>query len=319
MDRNLALEFVRVTESAAIAAAAWVGRGEGKLADGAAVDEMRDRFNQIDFSGRIVVGEGSKDESPELYTGEIVGKGGKPEMDLAVDPLECTDSVAFGRYNALSVIAAGPRGSLLEAPDTYMEKLGAGPKAAQVIDIDASIATNIKKAAKALGKKVGDMTVCTLERDRHQYIIDQTRATGARIRLITDGDVAGAIATCVPESGIDLLITIGGSAEAVIAGAAMKTLGGELLCRFKAPNEKHEAVIKKHGLNEKRIYSVDTLAKGKSLTFTATGVIDGPLLKGVRFSDTTITTHSLVIRGESGTMRYVTAEHRREFFSAKKR
>jgi fructose-1,6-bisphosphatase II len=278
MDRNLALEFVRVTESAAIAAAAWVGRGEGKLADGAAVDEMRDRFNQIDFSGRIVVGEGSKDESPELYTGEIVGKGGKPEMDLAVDPLECTDSVAYGRYNALSVIAAGPRGSLLEAPDTYMEKLGVGPKGASVIDIDAPIATNIKKVAKALGKKVGDLTVLTLERDRHQYIIDQTRAAGARIRLITDGDVAGAIATCVPDSGIDLLITIGGSAEAVIAGAAMKTLGGERqrigIARaiIKDPSILifDEATSALDTINEKFIKeAIDNVSKGKTTIIIA--------------------------------------------------
>ena len=309
MDRNLALEFVRVTEAAAIASAHWVGRGEAKKADAAAVDEMRDRFNQIDFKGCVMVGEGAKDEAAELYTGEVVGKGKAPEMDLAVDPLECTDSVAHGRYNALSVIAAGAKGSLLSAPDTYMEKIAAGPEAAKVIDLDAPVGVNIKKAAKALGKKVGDLTVLTLDRDRHKSIIEETRKAGARIRLITDGDVAGAIATCMPESDIDLLITVGGSAEAVIAAVPIKVLGGEMFCRFKAKNEHHAGLIKKAGLNEKKIYAVKDLAKGKVLTFTATGVIDGPLLKGVQFTNRGIVTHSVVIRGQSGTIRYIETHH----------
>ena len=311
MDRNLALEFVRVTEAAAIASAHWIGRGEAKKADAAAVDEMRDRFNQIDFRGCVKIGEGKKDEAAELYTGEIVGKGTSPEMDLAVDPLECTDSVAHGRYNALSVIAAGAKGSLLSAPDTYMEKIAAGPRAAKVIELDAPVAINIKKAAKALGKKVSDMTVLTLDRDRHKYIIDETRKVGARVRLITDGDVAGAIATCMDDSGIDLLIAVGGSAEAVIAAAAIKILGGEVLCRFKAKDEHHAALIKESGLNTKKVYAAKDLAKGEALTFTATGVIDGPLLQGVRFTERGIITHSMVIRGASGTVRYITTQHHR--------
>jgi len=310
MDRNLALEFVRVTEAAAIAASKWVGKGQAKKADGAAVDEMRDRLNQIDFRGRIVIGEGAKDEAPELYTGEIVGKGKSPVMDLAVDPLECTDSVAFGRYNAIAVIAAGARGSLLSAPDTYMEKLAAGPKAAKVIKMGAPVRINIAKTAKALGKKVGDITVCVMDRDRHRDLISQIRKTGARVRLITDGDVAGGIAPCMPESGIDLLMGIGASAESVLAGVAVKILGGQLFARFNPLKPEHHQLLKKYGLNDRRVYSVNDLCKGKILTFTATGIIDGPLLQGVRIDGNKIITHSIVIRGQSGTIRYITTHHR---------
>ena len=312
MDRNLALEFVRVTEAAAIAASRWVGRGEAKKADAAAVDEMRDRFNQIDFAGTVVIGEGSKDESAELYNGEKVGRGKAPVMDLAIDPLECTDSVAYGRYNALTVIAAGSKGSLLNAPDTYMEKIAVGPKAAKVIRLDAKVSENIKRTAKALGKSVRDITICILDRPRHEELIKQVRQSGARVRLITDGDVAGGIAPCMPESGIDMLMGIGASAEAVLAGVAIKILGGQLLCRFKPKDEHHAKLIKDAGLNTTKIYSVQDLAKGNQLTFTATGVIDGPLLQGVRFSDPTVITHSIVIRGQSGTVRYITTHHKQK-------
>ena len=312
MDRNLALEFVRVTEAAAVAAAHWIGRGDKLKADGAAVDAMREFFNQIDFSGRVVIGEGKKDEAPELYTGEKVGKGGRPALDIAVDPLECTDSVAFGRYNALSVIVAGTKGSLLSAPDTYMEKIAAGPKAAKVINLDASVATNIQKTAKALGKSVGDITVVILDRERHQDLIKEVRKAGARVRLITDGDVAGAIAPSIPESGIDLLMGIGASAESVLAAAAVKALGGELLVRFKSKDEHQQKLVTKAGLNEKKIYKAKDLVQGDGFTFTATGVIDGPLLDGVRFTATGAITHSLIIRGASGTVRYMTTHHRRD-------
>jgi len=312
MDRNLALEFVRVTEAAAIAASKWIGKGEAKKADGAAVDEMRDRFNQIDFAGRVVIGEGQKDEAPELYTGEKVGTGKGPAVDLAVDPLECTDSVAYGRYNAIAVIAAGARGSLLSAPDTYMEKIAAGPKAAKVIRLNVSVKQNIQRTAKALGKKVSDVTVCILDRDRHRDLINQIRKTGARVRLITDGDVAGGIAPCMPESGIDLLMGIGASAEAVLAGVAIKILGGQMFARFNPMKEAHSQLLKKHGLNDKKVYSVNDLAKGKILTFTATGIIDGPLLEGVRVEGEFIKTHSIVIRGQSGTIRYITTHHHKK-------
>jgi fructose-1,6-bisphosphatase II len=309
MDRNLALEFVRVTEAAAIAASKWVGKGEAKKADSAAVDEMRDRFNQIEFKGVVVIGEGSKDESAELYTGENVGTGKGPALDLAVDPLECTDSVAFGRYNAIAVISAGARGSLLSAPDTYMEKLAVGPKAVKVVKMGDKPAKNIQRVAQALGKKVGDVTVCVMDRERHRDLIDQIRKAGARVRLITDGDVAGAIAPCMPGSGIDMLMGIGASAEAVLAGTAIKILGGQMFARFNPLKETHQQLLKKAGLNDKKIYSVNDLAKGKILTFTATGIIDGPLLEGVRYQAGKIITHSLVIRGVSGTVRYITTEH----------
>lgn len=311
MDRNLALEFVRVTEAAAIAAAKWIGRGDAKSADGAAVDAMRSRFNDIEFTGTVVIGEGSKDEAPELYTGEKIGKGGTPVLDIAVDPLECTDSVAYGRYNAICVAASGPKGSLFSGPDTYMEKIAVGPKAAKAINLNSSVATNIKNIAKALGKKPGGVTIVVLDRDRHVDLIAQIRRAGARVRLITDGDVAGALATCIPDSGIDVLMGIGGSTEAVLAAVAIKILGGELLCRFKPKDDHHAALVKKHSYDTKKIYSVEDLAKGKGLTFTATGVIDGPLLSGVMFTELAIITHSLVIRGQTETMRYITTHHTR--------
>ena len=310
MDRNLALEFVRVTEAAAIAAAKWVGRGDKHAADQAAVDEMRSRFNQLAFSGAVVIGEGSKDEAPELYTGEKVGKGGRPSMDLAVDPLEATDSVAHGRPNAISVIVAGARGSLLSAPDVYMDKIAAGPEAARVIDINAPVKANIQKVAKALGKAVNEITVVVLDRERHQDLMNQIRKVGARVRTITDGDVAGAIAPCLPDSGIDLLMGIGASTEAVLAAAAVKILGGEIYCRFAPKDDKQLQLIKKAGFRSlQKVYSSEDLARGRQLTFTATGVIDGPLLPGVIFRETDILTHSIVMRASSGTIRYVTTRH----------
>ena len=310
MDRNLALEFVRVTEAAAIAAAQWIGRGDKNQADQAAVDEMRARFNQIDFAGTVVIGEGAKDEAPELYTGEKVGKGKKPAMDLAVDPLEATDSVAHGRYNAISVIVAGPRRTLLSAPDTYMEKIATGPKAARVIDLDAPTKINIRKVAKALGKDESQITVILLDRERHKTLIEEVRAAGARVRLITDGDVAGAIAPSLPDSGIDLLMGIGASTEAVLAAVAIKILGGEMYCRFAPKSDADAKNIRGHGIkNLKKVYSTEDLARGRQLTFTATGVIDGPLVPGVQFAADKITTHSVVMRGASGTIRYITTHH----------
>lgn len=310
MDRNLALEFVRVTEAAAIEAAKWVGRGEKKKADGAAVSAMRKRFNQVDFAGTVVIGEGEKDEAPMLYNGEKVGTGRGPEMDLAIDPLECTDSVAWGRYNAISVIASGKKGSLLHAPDTYMEKLAVGKTASKVIDLDAPIKDNLKKIAKSLGKDIKELTVMVLDRERHQKLIEEIRQAGSRVRLITDGDVSACIATCFPESGIDVYVGIGGSTEAVLAAVAMKVMGGEILCRFKPKKEEDILKIKNCGIkNLNQIFSSNDLAKGKELSFTATGVIEGPLLDGVKFEKDKIITHSVVIRGVSGTIRYLKTYH----------
>lgn len=310
MDRNLALEFVRVTEAAAIEASKWVGRGEKKKADEAAVKAMRNRFNQVNFSGTVVIGEGEKDEAPMLYNGEKVGNGNGPEMDLAVDPLECTDSVAWGRYNAISVIATGKKGSLFSAPDTYMEKLAVGKEAAKVIDLDAPIENNLKKIAKAIGKDIQELTVMVLDRERHQKMIEEIRKVGSRVRLITDGDVSACIATCFPESGVDVYMGIGGSTEAVLAAVAMKVMGGEILCRFKPKKDEDIKKIYNHGIkNINQIFSSNDLAKGKELSFTATGVIEGPLLDGVKFEKNRIVTHSIVIRGVSGTIRYLKTYH----------
>lgn len=308
MDRNLALEFVRVTEAAAIAASAWIGRGEKNKADAAAVTEMRARFNQINFSGKVVIGEGEKDEAPMLFTGEKLGKGG-PAMDLAVDPLECTDSVAYGRYNALSVIASGPRGALLSAPDTYMDKLAVGKAATGAVDLDAPVKVNLRKIAKALGKDVREVTIMLLDRERNVPTIKAIRQAGSRVRLISDGDVAAAVSVCLPGSSIDALMGSGGSTEAVLAAVAVKILAGELFCRFLPRSEKDKLAILKSGASLKKIYRASDLARGSALTFTATGVIDGPLLSGVKDLGSAIVTHSLVIRGISGTIRYITTHH----------
>jgi fructose-1,6-bisphosphatase II len=314
MDRNLALEFVRVTEAAAIAAAEWMGKGDKNKADQAAVREMRARFNQIDFCGRVVIGEGEKDEAPRLYIGEILGKCKNPQMDLAIDPLECTDSVAWGRYNAISVIAAGPKGSLLKAPDTYMNKIAVGKEAAKTIRFKVPVKINLQKIAKALQKDIKDVVVVVLDRPRHEKLIKEIRQAGARVRLITDGDVAAAIATCLPESGIDALMGIGGSTEAVLAAAAVKVFGGELLCQFVPKKEEDWPKIKEYleeiKINDARkIFRAEDLAKGDFLTFTATGVIEGPFLNGVLFQKDKIVTHSIVIRAKSGTIRYITTHH----------
>lgn len=314
MDRNLALEFVRVTESAAIAASSWIGKGNKKAADQAAVNEMRSRFNQIDFRAEVVIGEGEKDEAPMLFTHEIVGKQkSHPTMDLAVDPLEATDSVANGTYNALSVIVAAPKGTLMQAPDTYMEKIAVGPLAKDAINLDTPTATNITRVAKALRKKPEEITVIVLDRPRHEKLIAEIRKTGARVRLITDGDVAGAIAPSLPNSGIDMLMGIGASAEAVLASAAIKILGGQLLCRFAPKNDKDKEHIRKEGAKLNHIYSTKDLTRDNEMTFTATGVIDGPLLPGVLTNGRIITTHSLVMRASSGTMRYITTHHHQTY------
>jgi len=273
---------------------------------------MRTRFNNVDFNGRIVIGEGKKDEAPELYVGEKLGTGNGPEMDIAVDPLECTDSVAFGRYNATTMITTGPKGSLLSAPDTYMEKIAVGPIARNAIDLNASIKDNIENVAKALDKDIGEVTVSMLDRPRHEEMIKEIREAGARIRLITDGDVAVAVATCQEESPIDMLLGSGGSAEAVLAAVAVKILGGEILARLKPRNDADRKEMEEMGLDDKTIFTSEDLAHGDNLTFTATGVIDGPMLPGVIFNPNSILTHSVVMRSVSKTVRYLTTYHHEE-------
>lgn len=307
---NLALEFVRVTEVGAIAAAHWIGKGDGKAADQASVDAMRERFNTIDFKGEVVIGEGAKDEAAELYVGEKLGSGNGALVEIAIDPLECTDSVANGRPNAISVIAIGPEGSLYRAADSYMEKIAVGPAAASIIDIDAPIKDNIGKTAKALGKDVSDVTVAILDRERHEKHIAEVRATGARVRLFTDGDVAMAIATSMEDSPIDILMGIGGSAEAVISAAALRALGGEIICRWKPKDEKHTKRLNDAGITDfSQILRANDLAKGDDLSFVATGVITGPLGEGVVFGAKTMTTHSIVMSTSPKTIRHIKTRH----------
>ncbi|MEK7479921.1 MAG: class II fructose-bisphosphatase [Patescibacteria group bacterium] len=307
---NLALEFVRVTEVGAIAAAKWVGKGDGKAADQASVDAMRSYFNMIDFNGVIVIGEGAKDEAAELYIGEKLGKGTGPLCEVAIDPLECTDSVAHGRSNALSVIATGPEGSLYHAADSYMEKIAVGPQAKSVIDIDATPADNIKRVAKALSKEVSEITVAIIERERHEKLISEVRAAGARVLLFTDGDVAMAIATCKGSSPVDMLMGIGGSAEAVLTAAAMRCLGGEILCRWKPKDAKHVARLNAAGVTDfSPVFSSTDLARGDNVSFTATGVMTGPLVKGVTVGAQYTNTHSIVMSSNPRTVRYISTRH----------
>lgn len=312
MDRNLALEFVRVTEAAAIAAASWTGRGDKMAADGAAVDAMRSRFNAIDFCGVVVIGEGEKDEAPELFIGEKLGhKVCEAELDIALDPLECTDSVANGVPNAMTVIATGDKGSLFHAPDMYMDKIACGKRAKGAISLDYSVEENLHNVAKKLEKEVSELVVVILDRPRHTELIKQIRTAGARVRLISDGDVAGAIAPSIWDSGIDLLMGTGASAEGVLAAIAIKCLGGELQCRLKPKDEAQIARLKAMGISDyNKILTLDDLAKGDDLNFTATGVIDGPLLKGVRYTANHCITHSVVMRVKSGTIRYMETHHR---------
>lgn len=307
---GLALDFLSATERAAIAASRWIGKGNGKAADKAAVDAMRIAFNKIDFSGEVVIGEGAKDEAPELYVGEKLGMGKGGTIDIAVDPLECTDSVAYGRPNALVVIATGPRGSVYKAFDGYMQKIAVGPEAKGVIDINMPVKTVIPKVAHALGKDVKEITVAVLDRPRHEELIKQIRKTGARVRLFTDGDVAMAIAACMPESPIDMLLGIGGSTEAVLAASALRCLGGEILCRWKPNDDRQRAALRNLGARDARkIFSAHDLIKGNQVTFTATGVISGPLADGVIFEDNNIITHSVVMSLAPRMLRFIKTKH----------
>lgn len=312
MDRNLALEFVRITEAAALASSRWMGRGDEKAADQAAVDAMRKAFDSVHIDGTVVIGEGERDEAPMLYIGEKVGRTSDlaPKVDIALDPLEGTTICAHGGVGAISVIAVAEKGQFLHAPDTYMDKIACGPKARGVIDIDRTPTENINRVAEALSKNVSDITVVILERPRHSELIAEVRKTGARIHLIGDGDVSAAVAAGFEETGIDLLMGIGGAPEGVISAAAQQCLGGDFQGRLKYRNEKEKERALKMGikdLNQK--FSIDQLAMG-SVMFVATGVTDGPLLKGVKFrGQGKASTHSVVMRSKTGTLRFVEAGH----------
>jgi len=312
MDRNLALEVVRVTEMAAIAAARLMGRGSKNESDQAAVDAMRRAFDALNIDGTVVIGEGERDEAPMLYIGEKVGRriDGSPQVDVALDPLEGTNLCAYGRPGAISVVAIASRGNLLNAPDTYMEKLAVGPKARGAIDLSKSPTENLRKIAEKMHRYVEDLVVIILDRPRHEELIKEVRAAGARIRLIEDGDVAGAIATCFEETGIDVLMGIGGAPEGVIAAAALKSVGGDMQGRLKPRNAGEIERSKKMGISDiNRIYTVEELAKGEVM-FAATGVTSGDFLKGVRFFSGGAETHSVVMRSKTGTVRYIQSTHK---------
>jgi fructose-1,6-bisphosphatase II len=310
-DRNLAMELVRVTEAAAMAASRFMGRGDKEAADQAAVDAMRLVLNNVSMDGIIVIGEGEKDEAPMLYNGERIGDGHPPEVDIAVDPIDGTTLTSLGRPNALAVIALSERGTMFDpGPCVYMEKIAAGPEAAEAIDLNASVKANLKWVAKALGKDVEDVTVVILDRDRHEKIIRDCREAGARIRLIPDGDVAGAISVAWPDSGADLLLGIGGTPEGVIAACALKCLGGNLQGRLWPRNDDERQRAVDAGYDLDQVLSIDDLVSGEDVFFSATGVTDGDLLRGVRFRGDGATTQSLVMRSKSGTIRRIDATHR---------
>jgi fructose-1,6-bisphosphatase II len=310
-DRNLALELVRVTEAAAMAAARWMGRGDKEGADGAAVDAMRIVLGGVPMDGVVVIGEGEKDEAPMLYNGERIGDGTPPEADIAVDPIDGTTPTALGRGGALSVIAVSDRGTMFNpGPCVYMEKLAVGPEAAGKVSLEQSPTDNIRAVAEAKGESVRDVTAIILDRPRHKDLIEEIRSTGARIRLITDGDVAGAIASAWPDSGADILFGVGGTPEGVIAAAALKCMGGELQGRLWPRDEAERLAAVDAGYEIDRVLYLDDLCRGDNCFFAATGITDGELLRGVRYDSRGATTESLVMRSKSGTVRRVVASHR---------
>jgi len=309
-DRNLAMELVRVTEAAALASARWMGRGDKEGADGAATEAMRVILSTVQMDGIIVIGEGEKDDAPMLYNGERVGDGSQPETDIAVDPLEGTTLTALGRGNALCVIAVSSRGTMFDpGPCFYMNKLAVGAEAAGSIDITQSATDNLKSAASALRKSVRDMTAVVLDRPRHNELIAEIREAGARIRLIQDGDVAGAISTGWPESGADILFGVGGTPEGVISAAALKCMGGEIQAQLAPRSDAERENVLAAGFDLDKVIFTDDLVSGDNCFFAATGVTDGELLRGVHYDSKGATTQSLVMRSKSGTVRSISARH----------
>ncbi|MBN8232783.1 class II fructose-bisphosphatase [Corallococcus macrosporus] len=312
MDRNLAMEVVRVTEMAAIASARLMGRGNKDESDQAAVDAMRRAFDALHIDGTVVIGEGERDEAPMLYIGERVGArdDGAPQVDIALDPLEGTNLCAYGRPGSISVVAMSSHGGLLNAPDTYMEKLAVGPRAKGAIDLTKSPTENLRSIAERMKLYVEDLTVMILDRERHADLIKEVRAAGARVRLIEDGDVAGAIATCFEGSGVDVLMGIGGAPEGVIAAAAIRATGGDLQGRLVPRNQGEIERAKKMGITDiHKIYTAEELARGEVM-FAATGVTSGDFLKGVRFFGGGCETHSVVMRSKTGTVRFIQSIHK---------
>ncbi|MBC5823509.1 MAG: class II fructose-bisphosphatase [Candidatus Eremiobacteraeota bacterium] len=304
------LDFVKVTEAAALAASRWMGKGERDLADGAAVEKMRDVLNEMDISGRIVIGEGERDEAPMLYIGEELGRGGV-EVDIAVDPVEGTNLVANGLPNSIAVLAVTSKGGLLNAPDTYMQKLAVGPKAASYIHIDASVKENLQVVANAMERPIDDITVVILDRPRHKELIEEVRRAGAKIKLISDGDVDAAIATAIDGTGIHVAMGTGGAPEGVLAAAALKCLGGGFMGRLKPRNEAEAARALEMGMESvDKVLTMEELVRTDDVTFVATGITDGDLCRGVRFFGNGARTHSIVMNSQSVTVRFIETVHR---------
>ena len=303
------LDFVKVTESAALAASRWMGRGEKDIADNAAVERMREELNAMDISARIVIGEGERDEAPMLYIGEELGRGGF-EIDIAVDPVEGTNLVANGLPNSIAVMAISERGGLLNAPDTYMKKLAVGPKAAPYVHLDATVRDNLEAVANALEKPINDVTVVLLDRPRHAQIVKEIREVGARIKLISDGDVDACIATATAGTGIHVAMGTGGAPEGVLAAAALKCLGGNFMGKLEFRNDEEVERAKAMGFGDRnRVLTINDLVKGEHVVFCATGITDGDLTRGVRFYGNNARTHSIVMHSD-GTVRFIESVHR---------
>ena len=315
MDRNLALELVRVTEAAALVSSKFMGRGDKNGADGAAVEAMRKAFESVNISGEVVIGEGELDEAPMLYIGEKVGKSASDsmEVDIAVDPLDGTTLIAKGLPNVISVIAIGSKGSLLNAPDTYMKKIVVGPKAKGAIDLNKTAEENIISVSKALGKKTTQMTIAVQDRERHNYIVEAARKLGTRIQMFGDGDVATATATCFDDTGIDMMMGIGGGPEGVITAAAIKCMGGDMQAQIYPLSEQEVNRCYELGFTDEeleKVLTIDDLAKGDNLFFAATGITEGDLLSGVKhIGSNRAKTQSVVMRAKTGTIRFVDAIH----------
>jgi fructose-1,6-bisphosphatase II len=310
-DRNLAMELMRSTEAAALAGGRWMGRGDKNAADGAAVEAMRVVLSTVAMDGVVVIGEGEKDNAPMLFNGEEIGDGSPPAMDIAVDPIDGTTLTSLGRPGAIAVIALSERGTMFNpGPCVYMEKIAAGPLAAEVIDLNAPVKANLEAVARALGERVSDVTAVILDRDRHTDIIRECREAGARIRLIQDGDIAGAISVAWRNSGTDVLFGIGGTPEGVIAACALKCLGGSIQGRLVARNDEERRAALDQGYDLERVLMIDDLVQGDDVFFAATGISDGELLQGVRYWGDGASTQSLVMRSKSGTVRIIAATHR---------
>ena len=312
-ERNLAMELVRVTEAAALSAGRWMGKGNKEMADQAAVDAMRQALDGVDMSGVVVIGEGEKDEAPMLYIGEHVGNGTPPDIDVAVDPVEGTRLLAFGLPGALAVVATAEHGTMYAAPPGvfYMEKIAVGPAMKDVVDINAPVAVNLERIARARDARIDDLAVVVLDRPRHQELIRQIRETGARIRLITDGDVSAAIQAAMEDyRGLDVLMGTGGATEAVLAAAAIKCIGGEIQCKIWPRNEQERDQLKADGVDLDQVFRTDDLVSGQDVCFAATGITGGELLDGVQYFGWGARTSSLMMRSRSGTVRYIQARHK---------